>query len=156
MTHKNKKMDVEMATSLISETVYEFANGVPGFPHLTDFYIRDLKDGSFPPLKIMVSVDNPSISFILYPHVKEGSLFDEETLYSFARTYERPQNDVDVYSVVTVRQPEEGIHLTTNLKAPIILDRAHHKGWQHIIPSHSADMTFPLTCLSERLQGKSS
>ena len=156
MTHNNKKMDAKMATSLVSETVYKFANGVPGFPSLTDFYIRDLRDGSFPPLKIMVSVDNPSISFILYPHIKEGSLFDEETLYSFARTYDRPQNDVDVYSVVTVHQPGGDIHLTTNLKAPIILDRADHKGWQHIIPSHSADMAFPLDCLSERFQGKSS
>ncbi len=148
MTHKNKKQDHTKMATQIPEIIFEFANGVPGFPNLKAFYIRDLKDGSYPPLKIMVSVDNPSISFILYPHVRDDSLFDQETLYSFARAYDRPQNDVDVYSVVTVHQPKGAIHLTTNLKAPIILDRADHKGWQHIVPSGDSEIAVSLDKLS--------
>ena len=141
-----------MSASFEQEPVYTFANGVPGFPELKEFYIQELKDGSYPPLKIMVSVENPSISFILYPHVNGKSLFDQETLYSFARAYDRPQNDVDVYSIVTIRKPEGNIHLTTNLKAPIVLDRTHYKGWQHITPSRDFDLAFPLKKLSQSLQ----
>lgn len=152
MINKNKKQDQAMGSAFKEEMVYEFVNGVPGFPELKKFYLSDLKDGSYPPLKVLMSLDNPEISFILYPHVNGSSLFDQETLYGFAKAYERTQKDLEIYSIVTIRRPDGNISLTTNLKAPLVLDKTENKGWQHIIPSRDADLMFPLDTLSRSFQ----
>lgn len=144
--------DTPMANVAESLKIYEFSTGVPGFPELKKFYIQKLKDGFYDPLKLMVSVDNPAISFILYPHVNGESLFDKDALCKFAKAYNREQNDVDVYSVVTVREPNGHLHLTTNLKAPIVLDPNGQKGWQHILTSKDSDLAFPLDNLSKSFQ----
>ncbi|MDP4840144.1 MAG: flagellar assembly protein FliW, partial [Alphaproteobacteria bacterium] len=119
---------------------------------LKRFYIQKLKDGFYDPLKLMVSVDNPAVSFILYPHVNGESLFDKKSLCNFAKAYDRERNEVDIYSVVTVREPNGHLHLTTNLKAPIVLDRNRQKGWQHILTSKDSDLAFPLEGLSKSFQ----
>ncbi len=153
MEDNNKtKQGTPMATVAESIKIYEFSTGVPGFPELKKFYIQNLKDGFYDPLKLMVSVDNPAISFILYPHVNGESLFDQESLGTFAKAYDREQGDVDIYSVVTVREPNGHLHLTTNLKAPIVLDRGRQKGWQHILTSKDSDLAFPLDKLSKNFQ----
>ncbi|HBN21994.1 MAG TPA: hypothetical protein DD412_02000 [Holosporales bacterium] len=153
MKDNNKtRQDTPMVDVAESLKIYEFPTGVPGFPDLKKFYIQKLKDGFYDPLKLMVSVDNPAISFILYPHVNGESLFDKESLCDFAKAYDREQNDVDIYSVVTVREPNGHLHLTTNLKAPIVLDPNCQKGWQHILTSKDSDLAFPLEGLSENFQ----
>lgn len=146
------KQDTSMTTAEESIKIYAFSSGVPGFPELKKFYIQSLKEGVYDPLKLMISLDNPAISFILYPHVNGESLFDQEALCGFAKAYDREQADVDIYSVVTVREPNGHLHLTTNLKAPIVLDPRRQQGWQHILTSQDSDLAFPLDQLSKSLQ----
>ncbi len=150
--HMKTKQDTPMADVAESIKIYDFPTGVPGFPDLKRFYIQKLKDGFYDPLKLMVSVDNPAVSFILYPHVNGESLFDKKSLCNFAKAYDREQNEVDIYSVVTVREPNGHLYLTTNLKAPIVLDRNRQKGWQHILTSKASDLAFPLEGLSKNFQ----
>jgi flagellar assembly factor FliW len=147
MTHQLNNQNTEM-----TETIFDFINGVPGFPTLKRFYIKDLKDGSYPPLKLMISVDNEGISFILYPHVNGDSLFDEEAILGFARAYDLSTIHAEVYSMVTVRQPNGTVSLTTNLNAPIVLNRSTRKGWQHIVPANDGNLVFPLEALSKTFQ----
>lgn len=151
MTHSSTPLS-EAILNMDSSVLFTFANGVPGFPHLKQFYIRDLNDGSYPPLKLMTSVDNEGISFILYPHVNGGALFDEVTISCFARTYDVAQGTAEIYSMVTIRQPNGTLSLTTNLNAPIVVDRANQKGWQHILASNDGNMLFPLEALTKTFQ----
>ncbi len=125
--------------------ILAFPYGVPGFPTLNIFQIHDLDDGSHPPLKMMVSVDNPEISFLLYPHVKERAIYDEEMIASMAAKEKTSRDDLDIYSIVTIRQPEGEVALTINLQAPIVVDRHRQKGWQHIHTNSKLDNSYLLS-----------
>ena len=149
MVNKHETICETMTNKSTNLDLIEFPNGVPGFPEFKSFYIKDLKEGFYDPLKLLVSADNPAISFILYPHMGENNLITEDEKSSVATKYDQ---DVDFYSVVTVREPNGHLHLTTNLKAPIVLSKDKKMGWQHILTSSSKSTSFPLDKLSSDLQ----
>ncbi len=123
--------------------IVTFINGIPGFPNYTSFRLVDLDDGAYPPLKLLISRDNPAISFILYPHKNDTSLYDSNTLQTMQNKQKNGYSQ-DVYSIVTIRQDTSDYALTTNLQAPIVIDPHDFTGRQ-VIQNHPAwDPQHPL------------
>lgn len=129
-----------------------FEKGIPGFVNLKVFTVCDLDDGAYPPLKLMVSKDNPAISFILYPHVNDTSMYQDDFLAEISRV--ETNGDVmanpKVYTIVTIRQNTDeeskklNVTLTTNLQAPLVIDDGSQKGLQKIYTRSGLSMSFPL------------
>jgi Uncharacterized protein conserved in bacteria len=150
-TAKLQQMQKDQAQHL---EIFEFQNGIPGFPDYKKFFLRKLKDGFYDPLHVLVSLDNPAMSFILYPHYNGYSLLQEEETAEITTLSGHEKRHINVYSIVNVQEPNGHLHLTTNLKAPIILDHKHHKGWQHILSAQDKPLHFVLKDLSQQLQMK--
>jgi flagellar assembly factor FliW len=112
------------------EDILQFEKGIPGFPEETKFVVLPLdEDGSF---SVLQSVETSALAFVIaspfaffpnYDFKLEDSVVEELELKS--------ENDVVVYSILTVEDPFE--KTTANLQAPVIINKTNNKAKQVIL-----------------------
>lgn len=112
------------------EEILHFEKGIPGFPDETKFAILLLnEDGSF---SVMQSTETVGLAFVIaspfsffpgYDFKLEDSVVEELEIKS--------ENDVIVYSILTVEEPFE--KTTANLQAPVIINKTNNKAKQVIL-----------------------
>jgi flagellar assembly factor FliW len=112
------------------EEILHFEKGIPGFPDERKFVVLPLdEDGSF---SVMQSVTTSELTFVIaspfgffqdYDFKLEDSTVEELEIKS--------ENDVIVYSILTVQDPFE--KTTANLQAPVIINKANNKAKQVIL-----------------------
>ncbi|MGV2939773.1 flagellar assembly protein FliW [Mesobacillus sp. LC4] len=112
------------------EEILHFEKGIPGFPDEMKFVILPLnEDGSF---SVLQSVETTELAFVIaspfsffqdYDFKLEDSVVEELEL--------RSENDVTVYSILTVQDPFE--KTTANLQAPVIINKTTNKAKQVIL-----------------------
>ena len=96
--------------------------GLLGFSAYTHFKLVELDDGSYPPLKLLVCVENPSLSFILYPHKNDTSLYNDQSWHEIHEAHGLDQDTTTIYTLVTIRRDQNHFHLTTNLQTPLVFN----------------------------------
>lgn len=140
----------------LQKTVKEiyFENGVPGFQQYKNFHVRDFENEIYHPLKLMTSVDFPGLTFILYPHVNGNSEISPHLKGNLLELSGLVEGAGEVYTIVRVQEPNGHLYLTTNLKAPIVIDAEHKKGWQHILSDNDLSLSYPLENFSAKLREK--
>lgn len=109
-----------------------FETGILGFSQYTHFKLVELDDGSYPPLKLLVSSENPSLSFILYPHKNDTSLYNDQSWHGIHEAHGLDDETTTIYTLVTIRRDQNHFHLTTNLQTPLIFNLKTNQGFQHI------------------------
>jgi len=114
--------------------VIEFSTGIPGFINEKKFVILRLEEES--PFFILQSVEKPTLAFVLaipFLYFKDYEIeLDGNTISQLQ--IEREQ-DVSVYSILTVKEPFE--KTTANLQAPIIINNQSKRGKQIILTNTS-------------------
>lgn len=128
-----------------------FEKGLPGFPECQNFVLTDLKEGFYDPLKLLLSVDQPGLSFILYPHQSKDALLTPSATQEIKEHF---SDTVDVYTIVTVKEPNGHFALSTNLRAPVVIDQTQQKGWQYIVSDKENQVEFFLEDLSHSMRHK--
>ncbi|WP_243290289.1 flagellar assembly protein FliW [Bacillus sp. FJAT-47783] len=123
------------------EEVIEFPSGIPGFLEEKQFVVLRLEDES--PFYILQSVQTPELAFVTvipfhYFRQYEFDL-DEKTL---AQLKIQDENDVIVYTILTVKEPFE--QTTANLQAPVIINRKAKLGKQVILTNTNYQTKHPL------------
>ncbi|MBS5825186.1 MAG: flagellar assembly protein FliW [Clostridium argentinense] len=122
------------------EDVIFFKNGLPGFENLKKFIIFPLKDNDS--FTVIHSIDEDLGIILISPFmVKEDYEFKlNENVIDELKITE--PTDVMVYTTVTLNSNIEKI--TTNLKAPIIINRFSKLGKQIIIDNESYKIKEPI------------
>ncbi|GAA0121415.1 flagellar assembly protein FliW [Clostridium faecium] len=122
------------------EDVIFFKNGLPGFENLKKFIIFPLKDNDS--FTVIHSIDDDLGIILISPFmVKEDYEFKlNENVIDELKITE--PTDVMVYTTVTLNSNIEKI--TTNLKAPIIINRFSKLGKQIIIDNESYKIKEPI------------
>jgi len=112
-----------------------------GFEGLTEFIIVDLKE--YEPFKLLQSLENDEVGFIV---VSPFEFFDE---YEFSISDDMMEEleidkmeDVSVVTTVTLNSDPKKI--TTNLKAPIIINNKNRLGKQMILDLVKYNVKHPL------------
>ncbi|WP_226085905.1 flagellar assembly protein FliW [Mesobacillus sp. S13] len=121
--------------------VLSFDKGIPGFPDEKEFVILPLSDDNY--FYIMQSLTIPSVAFVVtnpftffkeYEFKMEDSFVEDLGLKS--------QEDVSVYSILTVEDPFE--KTTANLQAPIIINSKNNKAKQLILHEEGYKTKHPI------------
>jgi len=124
-----------------ANNIITFNNGLPGFESLKTYVLEDI-DGS-EPFKLLKSTDDENIGFVtIVP-------FDFKVDYEVKLTeavinslkIEVPE-DVLILNTVTLNSDIKKI--TTNLKAPIIINLKNNLGYQMILDRESYSIKHPL------------
>ncbi|WP_346928214.1 flagellar assembly protein FliW [Clostridium sp.] len=123
------------------KNVITFNNGLPGFESLKTYVLEDIEGSE--PFKILKSTEDENIGFVtIVP-------FDFKVDYQVKLTeaiinslkVEAPE-DVLILNTVTLNSDIKKI--TTNLKAPIIINSKNNLGYQMILDRENYSIKHPL------------
>lgn len=132
--------------NILEKDIFIFENGLYGFEYLRRFVFIDKSENSDNPFKLMVSLDNPQISFIVVPPFeiyKEYAIeIDDVELKKIGA--DKPC-DIIILSIVTLSKNS----MSLNLKSPIILSLATNKGKQIILDDDKYDTKYIVSILNK-------
>ncbi|WP_343823715.1 flagellar assembly protein FliW [Clostridium subterminale] len=124
-----------------ANNIITFNNGLPGFESLKTFVLEDIEGSE--PFKMIKSIEDENIGFVtIVP-------FDFKVDYEVKLTeavinslkVEAPE-DVLILNTVTLNSDVKKI--TTNLKAPIIINLKNNLGYQMILDRENYSIKHPL------------
>ncbi|MBQ8945603.1 MAG: flagellar assembly protein FliW [Lachnospiraceae bacterium] len=123
--------------------VISFPGGIIGFPDLQNFVLLYDEEQGSNTVKWLQSVEEPGFAMpVLNPLiVKEdyNPAVDDELLKPLG-----DMSDEDMVVLVTMTVPHEIEKMTVNLRGPIIINSATHKGCQIIIDSDEYKVKYPI------------
>lgn len=125
-----------------SEKVIFMPKGPYGFAKLHHFALLDLpgvEDGNF---KLLQSIDDPSVGFIVLPLSQSGGAMNAEDLTQACQITGNDPETTSFLLLVTIRSSDQGATaMTANLRAPLLLNTETLQACQHIF----ANVDYP-TC----------
>lgn len=123
------------------EDIITFKKGMPGFEKLKKFILFDVEENEV--FKILHSIEDENIGFIVVSpfYVMKDYEFDLDDEKLKSLNVKAPDN-VTVYNTVTLSSKAEDI--TTNLRAPIIINNIERLGEQIILDKDEYKIKYPL------------
>ncbi len=111
--------------------------GLLGFPDHHVFGLANIPNASLDQFKLYQSLTDANLSFIVAPYNMESGIYTDKDLDTAYKSLAIEKQDVAILLVVTLRSTSggQGISMSTNLRAPIIIDTARQVAWQHILPN---------------------
>ena len=112
--------------------VLTFEKGIPGFQDLKKFIIKEVSSES--PFSVMQSIEDKYIGFIIISPFLIDDKYEIKLSDEIIKSLdiENPE-DILLYTIVTLKEKIEDI--TTNLKAPLVINTKNNKAEQYILDS---------------------
>ena len=126
--------------------------GLVGFTDHRVFGLANLPDGVPEDFKLLQSLDAETpLSFIVMPLAPEAAPIEPADLTEACTASGIEVERACLLYVVTVRPKEhgQGVDLTANFKAPIVLDLETRRARQHVLSKDRYPVRHPLTDLAE-------
>ena len=138
--------------------VYEFGpentvympSGMPGFGDFHRFGLGNLPDPGLEQFKILQSLDDSQLSFILTGMPDECTAIAARDLEEACKAAGTDRETAAILLVLTVRQAGESVEMTINLRAPIVLDPATRRARQCVLSNADYSVRAPLDVLNGR------
>jgi flagellar assembly factor FliW len=121
--------------------IVSFPEGLPGFTKLSDFIL--LQNDETGPFTWLQSIENEAVSFVLADPKKFCADYEAviglEELKSIKL---EDSKDAALYAMVTLASHKDDVSM--NLKAPVIINKAHKLGAQVILRNSNYDIEFKM------------
>lgn len=114
------------------DTILTFPNGMLGFGGVTEYALASLPDPALGNFKLMQALDGSGLGFLVLPLDALPGQIQEDDLNAALEALSIKKEDGLVLLVVTVRKTAEATKLTVNLRAPVIIDAAARRAYQHV------------------------
>lgn len=111
----------------------EFPVGLLGFHGRQRFGLGNLPQPELVAFKLMQSLDEPSLSFIVTLLDPASGLITQADLEAACRSAGLAFEEATFLLMVTLRQGPTGLEMTANLRAPLIVDLKRHLGRQIVM-----------------------
>ena len=109
--------------------------GVLGFAEHKEFGITYLPNKFIDQLMLLQSYKDSEISFLVLPLELESGIIDQSDLVLACDAMNVSPENAAIVVIVTIRDVGGQPQISTNLRAPIILDSATRNGWQYVLPN---------------------
>ena len=110
--------------------------GLLGYAGFHDFALANLPDPKLTQFKLLQSLSEPTLSFVVAPIVLENDLIELADIEAACRTLSIAMADVALMLVVATRRIGAATQISVNLRAPVIVDTRNQAAWQHILSNH--------------------
>ena len=109
--------------------------GLSGFENHNVFAIANFPDEATAPFKLLQSLTEPELAFIVAPYNTEsGVIEDAHMAHAFASLALKAENCAVMF-VVTLHKDDRGdMNMSINLRAPIIVETERQVAWQYTLP----------------------
>lgn len=95
--------------------------GMPGFDGRREFALVDFPDQRFSRFRLLQSIEDKSLSFITLPADEADVPMADEDCAELARAV-GAEEAVELFFVVTLRGADNGVAVSANLRAPVVVD----------------------------------
>lgn len=130
-----------MAAEEKEKKVITFNNGLPGFESLKTYVLEDIEGSE--PFKMLKATEDESVGFVtIVPF--EFKVDYEVKLRSDVINSLKIEDPEDVLILNTVTLNSDVKKITTNLKAPIIINSKNNLGYQMILDRENYSIKHPL------------
>ncbi len=119
--------------------------GLPGFPDERIFALANLADERLAEFKLLQCLEDANLSFLVAPLNMEASLLQPDDIGAALEEHSIAPDHAAMLLIITVRQdPVEGVLITANMRAPLVIDTVAQIGVQHIFNNDEYPIRFPL------------
>lgn len=122
----------------------DLPQGLFGFADKRGFGLANLPSDPDSQFKILQSLEDPTLSFIVLPVPYEGGLVDAADLDVACEEVGIAKQDAAILLIVTIRKLPDSVKLTCNLQAPILIDAVNRKAYQHVLQDSRYSVQHPL------------
>ena len=126
------------------QSIY-FPTGMLGMPDRTNFCLTHFPSEKMARFKLLQSLDDAALSFITLPVDIQNPIIERSDLEQAARDLEMAIENVAVLLVVTVHRETGVAKLSTNARAPILIDAARRTAAQYVFPHTKYMIRQPLS-----------
>ena len=122
------------ALTFTAEQAIAMPSGMVGFPEQKRFGLATPPVEGYESFAVLQCLDDADLGFITLPIAKEGGLIAEKDLRGACAALGVAWDDAAILLVCTIRPGANGAaSLSVNLQAPVIIDAAARKAWQHVL-----------------------
>ena len=123
----------------------EMPQGPFGFADHTQFALADVPNGTAHQLRILQSLEDATVSFIVLPAAADNGWIAVKDFEAACASYCFDPKTSGLLLIATMRRGADGqIQATVNLKAPIVLDTAHQLARQVVFSEPGYAIQHPL------------
>lgn len=121
-----------------------FPQGLIGLPEVRRFGLSPIPDPRMGQFMILQSLEDFALSFLVLPLQIGPNTVAHEDAAEACAALAVPLEDADFFTVVTLRQTGEGLSVSINLRAPIIVDAKSHIARQYVLANPNYPIRQPL------------
>ncbi len=125
-------------------SVLDFPRGLLGFGDFRSFGVADLSDPRYAQFKVLQSLDDHQLAFLVLPLDPNTGFIDRADLEAACDSLLVKVDDVIILLVVTVRKAESGASVTANLRAPLLIDSTTCIGNQYVMKNERYPVRFQI------------
>ena len=123
---------------------FHFAQGLVGFSQLRQFGLGNFPDPNLADFNLLQSLDDSSLTFIVHPLPLEGGPIASPDVEECFSVCNLSLSHGHLLSIVTIQPTGDGIQLSINLRAPILLDVSRMRGRQFVLSNNDYPVRCPL------------
>jgi flagellar assembly factor FliW len=131
------------------DTTIRMPRGLMGFAALHEFALAALPEDRFAGFRVLQSVEDASVSFIVLPYEPALGAVAPEDLAEAFRALGIAEADGAVLLIVSVRRTGQEATASVNLRAPVVVDVKRRMGWQHVLANQAYPVRQDLSALSK-------
>jgi flagellar assembly factor FliW len=130
--------------SLQLDKAIEFSKGMLGMPDKKKFCLTEFPNERFSQFKLMQSLEDNELAFITFPIDVSNPYIEAKDIEEACATLEISMGALAMLLVVTVHRRVDGISLSANARAPLLIDTAKQTAVQYVLPNNAYDIRHPL------------
>ena len=109
--------------------------GILGYADQQTFGLANMPDPNLSQFKVLQSMEDAELSFIVLPLEPDSSCIDDVDLRTACQMLSMDFDDSVVLLMVSTRQVGTATQISVNVRAPLILDANNQRAWQYVMPN---------------------
>ncbi len=129
---------------IVDSNVLTFPRGLLGFDGRSEYAVLNLPNPGMERFKLLQSLDDPGLGFIVTEAASAANEIDPNDLQDAYKQCDVRPCDALTLLIVSARREAEGVALSANLRAPIVVDVPRRIGRQHVMSNGRYPIRFEL------------
>ncbi len=121
-----------------------FEKGLIGFADHRDYGLMELPDERLAQFRLLQSIHDPDVSFLLLPLASEGGPIAPEDLDKALKNLGIDKEDAVILAIVTLHKTKDQFSATANIRAPIIINLKTRQGVQYVFANTAYAIRHPI------------
>lgn len=126
------------------DNIILFPRGLLGFEGRSEYAVINLPNSTTDQFKFLQSLTDPDLGFIVTEIATAIDAIDPSDLLEAYKQCEAHPNDALTLLIVSVRRGADGIEMTANLRAPLIINMSTRTGRQHVMSNGRYPIRFTM------------